>query len=183
MSRNSLGAYVVSLPAGVGLATARAVLKLWLGFSPRRSGVYSAGNGPAMRSPVLGVCFGDRPEPLRALVRACTRVTHRDPKAEHGALAVALAAHLSAAQAAPAELSERFLGEIKAAVGAEGAALVGLLERAAGSAAAGEATDSLPVRLVQSTAPGFLYRRTCVNWPSPRPSWADTRTAFPFSVR
>ena len=41
------------LPAGVGLATARACLKLWLGFSPERSGIYSAGNGPAMRSAVL----------------------------------------------------------------------------------------------------------------------------------
>jgi ADP-ribosylglycohydrolase len=30
-------------------ATARSILKLWLGFSPQKSGVFSAGNGPAMR--------------------------------------------------------------------------------------------------------------------------------------
>ena len=46
----SLRWWFVSLPAGIGLATGRAIIKLWLGFSPQRSGVYSAGNGPAMRA-------------------------------------------------------------------------------------------------------------------------------------
>src|SRR5258708_34460022 len=41
--------WVVGLPAGVGLATARACLKLGLGLSPERSGGFSAGNGPAIR--------------------------------------------------------------------------------------------------------------------------------------
>src|SRR5262245_27993770 len=36
----------LGLPAGAGRATMRAVLKLWLGFPPRYSGVFSAGNGP-----------------------------------------------------------------------------------------------------------------------------------------
>ncbi|TVS08433.1 MAG: hypothetical protein EA424_28605 [Planctomycetaceae bacterium] len=44
----------LGLPAGVGMATARACLKLWLGFPPKRSGVDSAGNGPAMGKAVLG---------------------------------------------------------------------------------------------------------------------------------
>jgi len=88
--------WLLGLPAGVGFATARAILKLWLFIPPRWSGVYSAGNGPAMRSALLGVCFGGDPGYLRALVRAATRITHTDPKAEYAALAVALAAHLAA---------------------------------------------------------------------------------------
>src|ERR1044072_2480170 len=37
--------WLLTLPAGIGFATLRAILKLWLGFSPERSGVFSAGNG------------------------------------------------------------------------------------------------------------------------------------------
>ena len=88
--------WILGLPAGIGLATLRAILKLWMGFPPRYSGVFSAGNGPAMRVALIGVCCGDDQARMRALVRAATRITHTDPKAEHGALAVALAAHLAA---------------------------------------------------------------------------------------
>lgn len=84
------------LPAGIGHATLKACLKLWCGFSPDRSGVFSAGNGPAMRSPILGACFGNDCDRLRAFVRASTRLTHTDPKAECGALAVAWATHRAA---------------------------------------------------------------------------------------
>ena len=44
--------WLLSVPAGVGLATARACGKLCVGFPPTRSGVFSAGNGPAMRSAI-----------------------------------------------------------------------------------------------------------------------------------
>ena len=94
--------WLLCLPAGVGLATLRACVKLWLGWPPARSGVFSAGNGPAMRAPLLGVALGHDPEhdPERLLrfLRASTRLTHRDPKAEAGALAVALAASLQSRQ-------------------------------------------------------------------------------------
>ena len=86
--------WLLGMPAGIGLATLRAILKLWIGFPARTSGVYSAGNGPAMRVALIGVCYGSDVPRMRALVRAATRITHTDPKAEHGALAVALAAHL-----------------------------------------------------------------------------------------
>jgi ADP-ribosylglycohydrolase len=46
-----------------------------------------------MRSPVLGVCLGGDFERLRQFVRISTRITHSDPKAEWGALALAVAAH------------------------------------------------------------------------------------------
>ena len=88
--------WLLGLPAGVGFASLRATIKLWLGWSPHTSGVFSAGNGPAMRSAILGVCYGSQPENLRRLISIGTRITHTDPKAETGALAVALAAHCSA---------------------------------------------------------------------------------------
>jgi ADP-ribosyl-[dinitrogen reductase] hydrolase len=90
--------WFLGLPAGVGMATAKACLKLWLGFPPGRSGVWSAGNGPAMRAAVLGVYAWDDLTLLRELVTASTRLTHTDPAAEHGALAVALAAAHAVAQ-------------------------------------------------------------------------------------
>ena len=111
--------WLLGIPASVGFATARAGLKLWLGFSPEQSGVFSAGNGPAMRSAILGAAYRNAPAKLRKLVRASTRITHRDPKAEYGAQAVALAAQ-AAALASPAtvepgefqrQLQELFRGE------------------------------------------------------------------------
>jgi len=84
--------WFVGLPAGVGLATARACLKLWLGISPERSGVFSAGNGPAMRSAVIGAFFAADHHRRVEFVTASTRLTHTDPRAEIAALAVAEAA-------------------------------------------------------------------------------------------
>jgi ADP-ribosylglycohydrolase len=83
--------WLAGLPAGIGLGTLRALVKLWLGFGPGRSGVFTAGNGPAMRSPIIGAAITD-PEQLSSLVTASTRITHTDPKACHGAMAIALSA-------------------------------------------------------------------------------------------
>lgn len=89
--------WFATLPAGVGMATAKACLKLWLFIPPRSSGVFSAGNGPAMRAAVIGVYF-DHADQVQEFVRASTVVTHTDPKACSGALAVALAANLASRQ-------------------------------------------------------------------------------------
>lgn len=87
--------WLAALPAGVGLATARSIITLWIGVPPDKSGVRSAGNGAAMRAPIIGVFARDLAE-LAALVSASTEITHRDARALHGALAVALAAHHAA---------------------------------------------------------------------------------------
>lgn len=92
---NRLRWWLLGLPAGVGFATLRSLVKLWIGISPEKSGVFSAGNGPAMRSALLGACFGNDFTKLREFVRASTLVTHTDPKAYRGALAVAVAASMS----------------------------------------------------------------------------------------
>ena len=93
--------WLLGLPAGVGFATLRAIVRLWFGLSPQASGVFSAGNGPAMRSPILGVAYGHDPEKLKQFVKASTQITHSDPKAYYAALAVALAAYQSATQETP----------------------------------------------------------------------------------
>lgn len=84
--------WLLCLPAGVGLATLKSVLKLVVGVPPSRSGVKSAGNGPAMRAAILGVVPGG----LDCL-EASTAVTHTDPRALQGALLIAHAAKISAA--------------------------------------------------------------------------------------
>lgn len=73
--------WLLALPPGVGLATLKSIIRLWLGFPPARSGVFSAGNGPSMRSALLGVVYGNRPDVLREFVMRVTRLTHSDPKA------------------------------------------------------------------------------------------------------
>jgi ADP-ribosyl-[dinitrogen reductase] hydrolase len=81
--------WLLCLPAGVGFATLRAVLKLWVGFPAARSGVFSAGNGPAMRSAIIGAKWVDDPLRMEDYLRASTRLTHTDPRAETAARAVA----------------------------------------------------------------------------------------------
>jgi ADP-ribosylglycohydrolase len=84
--------WLLGLPAGIGFATLRSVLKLWAGFPSTLSGVRSAGNGPAMRSAIVGAYFFDEPEKRREFVAAAARLTHTDPRALTAALAVAEAA-------------------------------------------------------------------------------------------
>ncbi len=150
--------WFLGLPAGVGKATARACLKLWLGFPPTRSGVRSAGNGPAMRSPLLGVCFGHSPDRLRDLVVASTRITHTDPKAEAGALAVALAASLAADhRTAAAGLADAFQSAGQAHLSHAAPELFDLLEQARASASAGESTEAFADSLgLQRGVSGYM---------------------------
>jgi poly(ADP-ribose) glycohydrolase ARH3 len=51
----------------------------------------SFGNGGAMRAPVVGIFYADRPEELPHAVRESARVTHAHPLALEGALLVAIA--------------------------------------------------------------------------------------------
>lgn len=94
--------WLLALPAGVGLSTAKAILRLWLGFPAAKAGVRSAGNGAAMRSAILGVVFGDNAVERRTFVQAACRLTHTDPRAEESAVLVAEAA-LAAARQLPVD--------------------------------------------------------------------------------
>jgi ADP-ribosyl-[dinitrogen reductase] hydrolase len=85
--------WFLTAPAGIGLSTLRACIKLVLGLGSKRSGVYSAGNGPAMRAALIGVCARSERQ-LKEIVAASTRLTHTDPRAEEGAHLIAQAARL-----------------------------------------------------------------------------------------
>lgn len=98
--------WLLGLPAGVGLGTARAIAKMWLGFGDR-SGVRSAGNGPAMRVALLGVCFADDREQLLEFAIAQAGLTHTDPRGVQGAVVIALAA-AHAARGIPADRTAIF---------------------------------------------------------------------------
>lgn len=132
--------WLVGLPAGIGLATLRSIVKLWLFVPSGCRGVYSAGNAPAMRSALLGVCFADDEAHLFRINHLVTRITHTDPKAECGALAIALAARCSMrGQGVESYLAD--LARLTAPLGAAGDELVALAVRARISADAGEATE------------------------------------------
>lgn len=136
--------WVLALPAGVGLATLRASAKLLVGVPPTRSGVRSAGNGPCMRAPILGVTHGADPGRLAALIRVSTRLTHTDPRAEASALAVALAAWVATRGRAASSDYVGLLADrlAQAKLADDNAELVRLVAEAAASAAAGESTPS-----------------------------------------
>lgn len=81
--------WFAGVPAGMGLATAKACLRLWVGVPPSRSAVSSGGSGPAMRSAVIGAYFADEPDKRREFVWASSRLTHKGWQAETAALTVA----------------------------------------------------------------------------------------------
>jgi ADP-ribosylglycohydrolase len=149
--------WLLGLPAGVGYATLRSILKLWLFVPPQLSGVRSAGNGPAMRSALLGVLFHAE-EPLLVIhCSAATTVTHRDPRAECGALAIALAARASMRGESPDEYLAH-LRRLTTPFGEAGRELAALAERARESAAHGETTEQFAAALgCANGVTGYMY--------------------------
>lgn len=153
--------WIATAPVGVGLATLKACIKLLLGFGPACSGVRSAGNGPAMRSALLGVVATSR-EHLVELNHRSTRLTHTDARAEEGALLVARAAGLT--QAGSRQTPLEFLQE--AARSLEGEELRGRIENAALALERGESPQEFAASqgwedgvsgYVNQTVPAALY--------------------------
>lgn len=91
--------WLAALPAGVGLSTAKAIARLWIGIPPQRAGVFSAGNGAAMRSALLGAAFPQESAKRRSFVQAACLLTHTDPRAIESAVMVAEAAALATQRA------------------------------------------------------------------------------------
>jgi ADP-ribosylglycohydrolase len=148
--------WLLSLPAGIGLTTLKSTLRLCVGVSPQRSGVFSAGNGPAMRSAIIGAAL-DNPGLLKQFVRSSTRITHTDPKAEYGALAVALAARLASGTSA-VEIPH-YVGELRKLLDDEPAdEFFELVDRVAESLACGESTDTFAAALgLEKGVTGYVY--------------------------
>jgi ADP-ribosylglycohydrolase len=131
--------WLLAAPAGIGLATLRAILKLWLGFSPQQSGVFSAGNGPAMRATILGAAVADKVL-LGELIQASTRLTHTDPKAEQGAWVIALATRVACEQ--DRVNPQHFLEGVESHLDETAQELLTLLRQAVESVERGETTPT-----------------------------------------
>ena len=153
-----LRGWLLGFPFGIGKATLRACIKLWLGWSPKTSGVWSAGNGPAMRAPILGVCFGAQPDQLRSLIRYGTRITHLDPKAEWGALAIGQAAHLAANSAGQPLIVTNTIRAIIDILPAEASELTALIQRVQSSIASSQTTEHFAIELgLQRGVTGYTF--------------------------
>lgn len=152
-----LRGWLLGCPAGIGFATLRSILKLWLFVPGSWRGVHSAGNGPAMRSALIGICFADDEGRLCRINRLAARMTHTDPKAECGALAIALAARCSMrGQGAATFLAD--LARLAAPLGAASAELLDLATRARNSADAGESTETFAGSLgCAAGVSGYMY--------------------------
>jgi ADP-ribosylglycohydrolase len=147
--------WLLGIPAGIGIATLRSTIRLWCGVSPERSGVFSAGNGPAMRAAILGVSVRQR-QVLHEWVRVSSQLTHADPKAHFGALAVALAAQMAAQRG---NLSpNEFLAEIKECLNNDANDLLDLVAAAVSSVSRGEPTEQFADSLgLTNGVSGYIY--------------------------
>ena len=145
--------WFLAIPPGVGLATLKAGLKNL--FFARSPGVFSAGNGPAMRAPILGAALGETMSQLRQYLPISTRMTHTDPKAYWGSLAVALAA--SPEIGADGRRLVREFGAWSDDSDAAREALV-LLKKAANSAARGQSTRDFCIEIgLQNGVSGYIF--------------------------
>jgi ADP-ribosylglycohydrolase len=177
--------WLLGVPASIGLATARALVKLWLGFSPENSGVFSAGNGPAMRSGILGAAFRNETSKMRKLVRASTRITHRDPKAEYGALAVALAAQLAALDSAGSVKPKEYQRQLKEMLQREAAGeFLELTQKAVESVGRRDTTETFAESLgLSKGVSGYVYHSVPVALHSWMSNQGDFQKAILETIR
>jgi ADP-ribosylglycohydrolase len=80
---------------------------------------------------------------LRQLVRLSTRLTHTDPKAEYGAFAVALAAHMAGCSPEREVQPHEYVETLRDGLGHAADELIALIEKTAESAVARETTEQL----------------------------------------
>lgn len=147
----------LTLPPGVGMATLRAGFKSLLFLPAAKIGVFSAGNGPAMRAPILGAFFGDGTAQLRDFCRISTRLTHTDPKAEWGAFAIALAASHAAQGGGD---GRRFVRDLSEWSDDSEAAkeMISLVKRAVNSASRGQSALEFCAELgLQNGVTGYIF--------------------------
>jgi ADP-ribosylglycohydrolase len=147
--------WLVGLPPGTGFATLRAICKLWLGFAPEHSGVFSAGNGPVMRAAIFGAVFDDF-ETVRAYVTASTQITHTDPKALYSALAVALAAMM--ARQTVCVQPDDYLAGLRRVLAGQGSELVNLVVGAVESVKINQTTSEYTASIgLCKGVSGYVY--------------------------
>ncbi|MCW8884545.1 MAG: ADP-ribosylglycohydrolase family protein, partial [Motiliproteus sp.] len=142
----SLRLWLLSLPPAMGLATLRACVKLCLGFKPGSSGVNSAGNGPAMRSAIVGVLWGHDRHKLRDFVYKSSYLIHHNTRAYQGALTIAVAAYISAHESQVS--GHLLLSHLRHVLdGEDSYHFISLVEEAIDSAKTKERVSNLALRL------------------------------------
>ncbi len=147
--------WLLGFPGGIGVATLRSILRLWIDFRPEKSGVFSAGNGPAMRAAVIGAAV-DNPTLLRELAGASSRITHTDPKAEFGAFAVALATQMARQKGTVS--GHDFLDQLSLLLAPEADELVSLIRDAVNSIGDGQSTIAFAESLgLSKGVSGYIY--------------------------
>jgi ADP-ribosylglycohydrolase len=147
--------WLLGFPGGIGVATLRSIVRLWIGFRPEKSGVYSAGNGPAMRAAVIGAAV-DNPTLLRELSRTSSRITHTDPKAEFGAFAVALATQMARQKGTVS--GHGFLDQLNLLLAPAADELVSLIRDAVNSIGDGQSTIAFAESLgLSKGVSGYTY--------------------------
>jgi len=173
--------WLATLPAGIGLGTLRSAIKLWLGFPYHQSGARSAGNGPMMRSAIIGAYAGGDDRLREDLVAVSSRITHSDARAERAAqvIACATALALDNETISPAR-AESYFG--KWARNDE--ALKALLQRAAQSAADNQSAQQFCVdNDMRKGVSGFCYSTLAVVLQIWFRHYDDAETAITEAVR
>ncbi len=145
--------WMLALPPGIGLATLKAGGRALIFCG--KPGVHSAGNGPAMRAPILGATLGEIVPQLRACLEVSTQMTHTDPKAYWGALAIALAAspHIEADGRRLAREFSEWSDDSEAAK-----ECLSLLKKAINSASRGQSTADFCAKMgLQGGVSGYIF--------------------------
>jgi ADP-ribosylglycohydrolase len=138
-----------------------------------------------MRAPILGVCLGSEPDKLMAFNRASTRLTHTDPKAEWGSLAVALAAHRSAESRSgtaldPGAVVDELVSTLRATADPAAADLVRSLDAIPAHIRAGHTTEEYAAALgLTRGVTGYMYHTV----PVAVYGWLRYQDDFPTSVQ
>lgn len=153
--KRELKKWSILMPAGTGKATLKACFKLWLGISPIKSGVFSAGNGPLMRAPILGVCIDD-PDSLKELVSRSTKITHTDPKALWSALTIAVAANI--ARQTRSDLGGNLIAKLTEILPKHAKECLEKVEDVADSVCRGETTEQYAIKVgYEKGVSGYCY--------------------------
>lgn len=80
--------WLAAFPPAVGLATLKSIMLMWF-RAPSKCGRPSAGNGPLMRAPMIGLYHAENESIRDIFVKTSTQMTHSDPRATFMASAIA----------------------------------------------------------------------------------------------
>lgn len=153
--RKEICCWAVTLPFGAGSATLKAAINLIC--RKKKSGVFSAGNGPAMRSVILGAYFANDLDKLARYIKISTEITHTDPKAYYGALVAALTASYKWQGSFN---TKNYLNYLNKSLdnSLESKELIFLLERAVKSVAKGNSLQDFAVEIGSKNGiSGYMY--------------------------